>query len=377
MRFRSLSIFALGLVAASAQAQYSFTQIDASFDDGSGVGARSLSGAPALNNAGQIAYRGATDDGSVLYRYSGGTISQIASPSDFNFIGFYPTINASGQVGFAANNTSNRSGMFRTDGTTVARVDADIFDNNVDFFPSMNGSGRIAFRGEKEVGFVNGIYAGDGTAPVAAIYDESGPYDGFGSAPSLNDNDQVAFTAFRDADGEQALLLGNGGPLTEIANTAGDLGFINDMIDLNNAGDLAFYASRDDGTSALFRYSAGSLNTVADSSGIFSDFSALSMNGPGDLAFVSSLDDGTLGLFVGGTSNPILTSGSTFLGKTLFGFNLSRDSFNDQGQLAFMAFFDDGSSSLVLASPAAVPEPASMVALGAGALALLRRRKRS
>ena len=377
MKLRSLSPFALGLAAASGHAQYTFQQIDASFDDGSGVGARSLDGSPALNDAGQIAYRGGTDNGAVLYRYSGGAISTIASSSNgFGFIGFFPTINASGQVGFAANDEDSNSGIFRSSGGAVTRIDADVFDDNIDFFPSMDASGRIAFRGELQAGFVNGIYAGDGTAPVAAIYDETGPYDGFGSSPSLNDAGQVAFLATRDADGEQTLLLGNGGPLTQIADTAGDLGFINDGVDLNNAGDVAFFAGRDDGSMGIFRYRNGALSTLADTNDAFGDFAALSMNGNGDVAFVGTLDDGTFGLFAGNNlTNPILAAGSTFMGKTVFGFGLSRDGYNNQGQLAFMTFFDDGSSSLVLANP--VPEPVTMVALGLGAAAMLRRRKRA
>lgn len=100
------------------------------------------------------------------------------------------------------------------------------------------------------------------------------------------------------------------------------------------------------------------------------------MNDAGNVAFVAGLDDGTTGLFAGSDlSHPILTSGTTFPGKTLFGFGLYHEGLNTQGQMAFYALFDDGSTSLVLANPSAVPEPATLAALGLGATALLRRRK--
>lgn len=142
MTLRSLPSFVIFAIAASAQAQHSFTQLDA--DNGDRL----------LNDAGQVAYQAdIIGNGSALYRYQAGTVTTLADAS-----------------------------------------------NGLDFiarFPSINASGKVAFKGDQIVGndFVNGIFVGDGTEPASAMYGEHGLFGSFG-LPSLNDAGNVLFRSF-------------------------------------------------------------------------------------------------------------------------------------------------------------------------------------
>lgn len=186
--------------ARSAPADYSFHQIAFSGDVFDPFGFE----APALNNAGFVAFNASRTNGqSAILRGNGGPLTTIAVEDRFRRFGS-PSINPSGQVGFEASfRNISGEGIFRGDGgpiTTVAGTrDAGTFDF-VNARPSLNASPSAAFIGERivEDSFIDGVYAGDGGA-VAAIYDATGPFADFTGNPSLNDCGQAAFLATLDS----------------------------------------------------------------------------------------------------------------------------------------------------------------------------------
>ena len=89
------------------------------------------------------------------------------------------------------------------------------------------------------------VLSGNGGA-VTTLYDESGIFDNFFSAPDINDSGDVAFKAQPDTTGVQGLFVGNGGTPTALVDDSGPyLGFIGHA--MNNVGDIVFGAIIDPG----------------------------------------------------------------------------------------------------------------------------------
>lgn len=191
---------------------------------------------------------------------------------------------------------------------------------NLDEDPSINSNGTVTFRAFLDNG-QQAILVGTG-GPLTTIADSSGPLTGFGVAPMINANGTVAFAANVKAGGD-GIFFGSGGSLSTVFLTAGFLGFPT----INNSGTIAFVANN-----ALLAYKSGSLTTMYDTSGLFSGFSAfVDTNNPGRVVFFAGLDSGGAGFFTGdgGSITQIATTTSGFTG---FG---QVASINNAGVVAF------------------------------------------
>lgn len=378
---------AIALFSPAAPAgPYTFTPVALSGDAFDPFGF----GDPVLNNAGSVAFNATTADPDFqdgIFRSDVGSLAPIAVEDGFRRFGD-PTINGSGQVGFEASlRTPRGEGIFRGVGGSTTPIagtrDAGDFDF-VNAGPSINGSGTVAFIGETEDSFIAGVYAGDGTAPAAPIYDETGAFDGFIGNPSLNDSGAVAFNATLDS-GVSGLFVGSGGDFTTVADDTGIFvaAFAFSDPSLNDLGDVAFRAGTniddpDDNSGAtghgIFLFRNGVLTTVLQGDfGQFADLGDPSLNNLGDVAFLVSPDFGEEILVTGPglEDDRVIGTGDLLLGRTIVDLSFSREGLNDRGQLAFTAFFDDGTSGVFLATPAAVPEPSTLALAGVGALGLV------
>lgn len=377
------TVLAAAAGAAQAAVDYRFTPLALSGTDFDPFGF----GAPVLNNAGLAAFGAVLADGSNALLASSGTPTTVADETLFRRFG-NPTINGAGQIGFEASlRNVTGEGIFRGPGTppvTVAGTrDAGDFDF-VNAGPSMNAAGRVAFIGERIVAgqFVAGVYAGSGGA-VAPIVDASNGFSGFTGNPSLNDPGQVAFVALRD-NAPNGLFLGSGGAFTTVADESGRLTSVFGFGDpsLNERGEVAFRAGTNDDPDenggstgeGIFLFTGGRLTTVVE--GGFATFAALgdpSLNNLGQVAFVASPTFSEQVLVVGAslTDGRVIGTGDLLFGRRVSGVVFSREGLNDQGQLAFAVLFDDGSSGVFLATP--VPEPATWLLLLAGAGVALPR----
>lgn len=121
------------------------------------------------------------------------------------------SLNEVDQVGFDATGSSPFSQyIYRGDGTTLTEIARTGGDNDFDFFyarATLNDVGVAAFIGETDTDFVDGVYVGDGGA-VTPLYDENSRIPDFFGTPIINNL------------GEDAILLGNGGPLITVADSA-------------------------------------------------------------------------------------------------------------------------------------------------------------
>jgi hypothetical protein len=167
--------------------------------------------------------------------------------------------------------------------------------------PSINTGGDIAFKSER--GGQDGIHRANAGGGVTTIADEGSGFTLFANgSPSMNDSGQVSFGA-SPSDGGQAIMRGDGGPLTEIASTSAD-GFtsfgrntsINDV-----TGEVAFDGQLSSGASGLFSGTGGEITThyqddqAATVDGSPATFNATSdrpsINNVGDIAFLDEIRD--------------------------------------------------------------------------------------
>ena len=121
---------------------------------------------------------------------------------------------------------------------------------------------------------------------------------------------RVAFTAFDDESAKESVLVGRGGPLTEVASTLGD---------------FSSFGSR-----------GPSLNAV------------------GRVAFQAELDDfASTGVFTGpdAAADAVIRTGDVVGGRTVQSVSGCREMLNLLGQVAVRATFDDGSQAIVRATP--------------------------
>lgn len=103
----------------------------------------------------------------------------------------------------------------------------------------------------------------------SAIVDTDGVFDG-ANPPSVNAAGQVAFFAFRD-DGSAGIFVSNGVTTTTIVDDSGDYSFRHPGITLasfpamGNNGQVAFFAYRDYGEEGIYCSAGGPITTIAES----------------------------------------------------------------------------------------------------------------
>lgn len=317
---------------------------------------------PAINDAGQIAFRGVTPVGfrSVdgVYRADPGrpALRTIArNPQQLDFVGDV-SINNRGEVAFPAALDNDEEAVFRGTGgplTTLATSTGPF--NFFVFSVSLNDSGAAAFAAEldQRTGFDEGVFVGDGTAVRQVYRADRSPYTGSTSRPSLNERGAVAFYERVDESNLEGIFLAAGGRTVTVAAPGEAVSYGDPQ--LNNRGAVAYRQSAvDPDTGGLvtpdIRVStAGATRVVADTGGPFVDFSfdAPAMSDDGVVAFRATLDDGREGVFVEDGDGAVVRTGDVVDGGVVTGIDFCAEGRNQAGVLAI---------SLTLQDPAAPGE---------------------
>ncbi len=224
---------------------------------------------PSINNDGTVAFQAFLDTGGEgIFTSSGKAITTITETRD-PFVRFFgPAINDRGTVAFGTLLVLNSEGdgIFTNSGGSITNIAKDngFFDFGTLYsaFPSINNEGTVAFGAIHTRGA--GIFTGNGetTTATVASTSTSSPFflSGFDFSPSINNSRTVAFLAnlftepgvvgiFTETNGVVDKVIATGDPL--LGSTVTNLGFFREG--LNDAGQVAFYASLADGTQGIFR----------------------------------------------------------------------------------------------------------------------------
>jgi hypothetical protein len=198
---------------------------------------------------------------------------------------------------------------------------------------------------------------------------------------AINNQSEVTFNPTRFQPSNQTFSLtsvgivrDSGGILTTLVDDISTLG-----LDVNDTGDVVFGRGevffngrdivRDINAIRQFNNATGELTTIADTSGVFSQFGNFAINNSGSIAFTASLDEGGEGIFQIADSelHEVITTGDALNGSTVTNLNFFREGFNNNNQIAFFAELADGTQGIFRAQrntpPTSVPEPASALGL--------------
>jgi hypothetical protein len=336
---------------------------------------------PVINNRGTVAFLTNLDTGGQgIFTGSGGATTTIAiadgsgPPGTLGTFQSPPALNDEGTVAFTAFLSTGVPRSFSGGGLFTSNGGATTFiaDSNLQpaFFlgnPAINNEGTIAIIASSPGGAGDRLFTVSGGA-TTLIADSSGPFSGFGST-EINDAGTVAFFASRD-EGGNGIFTTNGGAITTVADSSGLFGFLLGSA-INNAGTVAFSAFRDfqdflegGGGGGIFTSSGGVTTLIADNTGPFRTFGSglPAINDAGTVAFLASLDEGGSGIFTGPNpvTDKVIATGDSLFGSTVtsLGFNrFSSKGLNNAGQLAFFAQLADGSSGIFRADPEFTPKP--------------------
>jgi hypothetical protein len=359
------------LTAADVQSQYLFTRIA---DDAGPLGEIGISPV-AINDAGQVTFLANLDSGeAVLFVGSGGPLTTVAETlGHFRLLGFptvgdlqkathgFPSINGVGQVTFGATRTNGVSGFFSgTDGafsiidnTVGLAFDGDSFSSGSGSLTSVEASVVIARR------LRQAIFVGNG-GPLTKIADTSQVFSVLDADPRVNGSGEVVFHGIRQ-DGSEGIFVGTGGPLTTIADTSGPFASFSDSPAISDNGNVLFQATLQAQNGlpevpGLFLSSGGIVQTVADATGHFSSFGfAPAINAQGQIAFLGTTRSGKVGIFTGGDpeDHRVIAIGDDLDGSTVFDLSVLsfRTGLNNTGQIAFIAQLADGRTGVYRADP--------------------------
>ncbi len=372
----SFCIFQLLWSGLNANAQYTFTRIA----DSIGPLADFHFASPSLSSTGTVAFLGTLDNGNWgVFSGNGGALTTIATtPLQFASFG-YPTINDAGTVAFRASNWNGVGGSRIYAGSggpliTIADTAGPLKEFSGGYSTSINTAGTVAFWALPDSG-PPGIFSGNGGAVALAISSLS-----VGIDSTFTMNDAGSF-AFERGDGSRIFTV-NGGLVTTIADNSGPFNYFSRAPSINEAGTVAFNAGIggiDGGVFGIYTGRGGPLTTIADLTGPFSylgDFYDYlpAINASGTVAFMAGLDAGGGGIFIGNgtTTSQILDTTAPLFGSTLTGFGISPTSLNDAGQVAFYYELANGITGIAVATPVPEPAPSLLLALSL-TLSLARR----
>jgi hypothetical protein len=343
-------------------AGYTFTRIA-----DTGAGLSNFGEAPALNNAGRVAFladSGSAETGICLYTGDGGKLTTVACETPLGArLDPFPSINAEGTVAFVLT-SGQRQSIVAGDGgplTTVYATQPDTFFTGF-APPSLNDAGVVAFHaGTLAESFPDVVFAGAG-GESGAIIDRQDVFGfvRFGDFPSVNNAGTVAYSYGFDSGffSENAIRTGDGGkPTTLYSDHGGLFRSFGDPV-LNDAGTAGFFATLAQGGSGIFAGDGGPVTAIATTGGVFSAFAgAPSLNNAGTAAFLATLRAGGLGIFTGpdAEADKVIATGDGLFGSTVAQLGFFRQGLNDAGQVAFFARLADGSSGIFRADPEGHP----------------------
>jgi hypothetical protein len=352
------------------------------------LGNDSFYGVPAINDSGRVAVAVELDAGGQQVRqYSGANNSTIIADttdfSDFPFLEVSINNNdlvvfegtLSGESGLFASNLGvittlvDGSGSFNVDATAIDSVFSsqwDVSDNGEVVFEAFTLSDRIGIFGRHAAG--GGVFRRTTDAD---------PNEFRFWSPAVNgQGDFAVLLSFLDSDGllhiDRQQIISNFGTIMDTndvsfrntleVNGIGLNGFgFPHLIDMNNAGTVAFRATLENGDVGIFTSaSGGPPTTVVDTSGPFSEVSFPSINRSGTTAFLATFDvGGGKGIFRGPNpiTDKIIAIGDVFttnIGLTrtvtdITGFG--NDSHSSLGKVAFTIVDQFGTQHLVSGQP--------------------------
>jgi hypothetical protein len=240
--------------------------------------------------------------------------------------------------------------------TTIATT-ADEF-SFFGFDTSINNAGVVAFKAEldEDLGFVEGLFSGNGrdvtthylSSTRVRLDGQRVRFTGSDSRPAINDAGVIAFEESVRPDFDRGIFAGRTRTFATLAAPAPDV-FVG-VPSFNDVGTAAHERSLVDAASGEFvteivTSDGTTTTTVASSAGTFSffGFRPPALNDLGDVAFVATLDDQSTAIFTGAdpVEDRVIGVGDSLGGATVTSLNICEEGINDAGQLAFVAFFED------------------------------------
>src|SRR5262245_55415737 len=357
-----LSVTAHAQTGSQAIPKNDFTFVNAVDNVNNSQGFAFFGSAPAINNAGAVAFESAGVDftsGSV-WKWQNGRLTPIATSGDKSPLGLFGdnvVINSAGRVGFTAKVLSSNDPIIATgDGGALNKIASAGEQGRVSwpFFgiSSMNESGTVVFLGLRRTSRSQAIFAGRG-GPLTTIVDTAtDPRFGSLGGSAINAAGTVVFRGSL-ADRTEGIFLSGSS--------------IKDIVDTNNSNVFEFLdpVINDTGTIGGAIFLAGGIEVFTATDGVitprtnpdsslFTLVDNVTINNRGDVAFFATEAVGPDGIFVEqtGGSNPVtvIETGDTLFGSTVVAFSMGRFSFNDRGQIAFRYLLADGRSGIAVAS---------------------------
>jgi hypothetical protein len=356
------------LAAPAHAAQYRFTKVaDSARDDfnpNSFTCASINNRGDIAFRAGRTSPDGLNSFDGIYRANSDGSLTTIAEDPDrtrFGFLGNFPSINDLGDVSFAANLAPDfDQAILRGNGTELTTIATTTEEFNFfGFDTSVNNSGEVAFKAELD-NFDEGLFSGSGGEVTTHYLNSTDVFlDGrqvrFGgndSRPSINNLGDIAFDETIQPAFDSGIFVGREASFRTIAAPAPDRSVQEPV--LNDAGTTAFETSFFDETgqfvTAIVTGNGGPLTTVADTTGPFGffGFRPPAMNNNGDVAFSAILDDDfpNTSVYVGPhpKKDRVIGTGDKLDGATISNVSFCEEGLNDSGQLAFVADVADRSA---------------------------------
>ena len=347
-----------GVAAATStgDAAYTYTII-ADTDDGFEP---FQTGCPAVNNAGEVAFRAQRTSGEQqVLLGSGGELTIIADneAEGLEFFEREVAINDRGDVAFAVDLPSSGEAVLRGNGTTLKTMATTAGAPYAFFAPevSVDGKGRVFYKAILDNGD-NGLFSAKQPSKQKTHFLASQTeFDGDSSDTSIRGS-KIAFTESTDDDTFGAYVL-DGTKITPIVDDTGGYNFV-DNPSIGPRGRVALHATLDFFGEAIIVGRGGAVQTVADTTGPFGAFGqeTPSQNGKGKIVFTATLDDrADYGLYDGPdpVANKIIAPVDSLAGSQVLQVITCEQALNDKGQIAFMARLGDGREVVVRADPVA------------------------
>jgi hypothetical protein len=325
---------------------------------------------PAINNHGTVVFEAtgpAFTEG--IFKSQNGDIATVSTVTNgFTSFGLNPVINDVGIVAFDANLDATTRGIFTNDGASTKTIVNSADQGLIARFlgaPSINRFGTVAFSSPR-IGFTSqAVFVGDG-GPLTAIADTSNSnFAGFQNA-AINDLGKVTFAAStndgntglfvvgtrRGRDGEFAAAPD--GPIDIIDTTNPDFTGFGDPV-INVFGIVADEAFRADGSIEVLSGDRRRVTARTDvTTNAFLEVEHPSINDEGAVAFFAIRNDGSEVILLEATGGdkpiPVVQTGDTLFGSLVTDIDLGRFALNDRFQMAFQYTLDDGRTGVAVAS---------------------------